>query len=181
MIEKNNIFYKIKKNKKKKLKLFNIILNNNKFNNFNFVNYNNIDNTSNPNEKISIKLLNIINDDKILVNCKYNLYGIYQNNTKLWIWATSLQNSNIDIINNIKKIKSYYYLFEYNNLKYTNKNLFYYQFLTQDVILINDKKMLKWINELILYLSNDIYYINFLDSKNNLQFLTVNKIIEKFI
>jgi len=41
--------------------------------------------------------------------------------------------------------------------------------------------MLKWINELILYLSNDIYYINFLDSKNNLQFLTVNKIIEKFI
>lgn len=178
MIEKNNIFYKIKKNKKNKLKLFNIILNNNKFNNFNFIYYNN---TGSQSEKTRIKLLNIINDDKILINCTYNLYGIYQYNTKLWIWATSFQNSNINIINNIKKIKNYYYLFEYNNLKYNNKNLFYYQFLTQDVILINDTKMLKWINELILYLSNDIYYINSLDSNNNLQFITINKIIEKFI
>ena len=171
MKEKNNIIYKIKKNVKKKLKLFNIILNNNSFNNFNLITLNNN------------KLLNILNNNINLINCKYNLYGIYQYNTNLWIWATALQNSNQNLINKIEKIKSYYYLFEYNksDIKNNNRYLFYYQLLTQDVIQITDETILEWIPELLIYLSDEIYCFNPINNEGNMQFITLKKVNEKYI
>ena len=59
--------------------------------------------------------------------------------------------------------------------------LFYHQFLTQDVILITDPIQKEWINKLILYLDNSIYYLNPINHRNNTQFITINKIFEKYV
>ena len=57
---------------------------------------------------------------------------------------------------------------------------FYYQLLTQDIIYISDNNLLTWINELLLYLSQDISYFNPVNSEGNIQFIGLSKIIEKF-
>ena len=79
---------------------------------------------------------------------------------------------------NIKYIKSFSHLFEGNN---DVKNNFYYQLLTQDVLLLPNENMIKWINELILYLSDDLYIFNPVNSESNVQFITLSKIKEKYI
>ena len=120
-----------------------------------------------------------INDSskKILVG-NYNFYGIYQSSTKLWVWATSIPGIDLKYNNNIKKIKSFSHLFESS---IDIKNNFYYQLLTQDVLLLSNNNMLKWINELILYLSDDIYIFNPVNSESNIQFITLVNIKEKYI
>jgi hypothetical protein len=117
-------------------------------------------------------------NNKLIIAGNYNFYGIYQTNTKLWIWATSIPGVSIDHFKNIKKIKKNNYLFENNK---DEKSNFYYQLLTQDVLLINDIQMLEWINNLLLYLSNDKFYFNPTNSDLNMQFLTLSNIIEKYI
>ena len=54
------------------------------------------------------------------------------------------------------------YLFENNSNK---QILFYHRFLTNDVILINDNKQIKWINNLLNYLNDSEIFINFLIRK----------------
>ena len=78
---------------------------------------------------------------------------------------------------NIKKIKASEHLFESDSDPKLN---FYYQLLTQDVLYITDDKMLDWINELILYLTGDLFYFNPVNSDENIQFLTLVKIKEKY-
>ena len=122
--------------------------------------------------------LSIFLDDKKILAGEYNFYGIFQKNTKLWIWASSIPGVPIRHIKNIRKIKKNNHLFENNNnIKYN----FYYQLLSQDVLLITDDKMLIWINELLLYLSNGIYYFNPINSDKNIQFLILQNIKEKYI
>ena len=124
------------------------------------------------------KMLGIFDGEKMIIGNDYNFYGIYQPYTKLWIWASSIPGVDSTIIKNIKKLKSYDYLFDSDiNLKIN----FYYQLLTQDVLYISDEKMLYWINELFLYLSEDLYYFNPINSDNNIQFLTLIKIKEKYV
>jgi len=123
--------------------------------------------------KLSIQL-----ENKIIISGDYNFYGIYQNNTKLWIWASSIPGVPINHLKTIKKIKKYNHLFENSH---NIKDNFYYQLLTQDVILINNTKMLSWINELLLFLTNNIYYFNPINSDNNIQFLSLINIKEKYI
>ena len=122
-------------------------------------------------------LLELYNDNKKILVGTYNFYGIYQISTKLWIWATSIPGINKKYIDIINKIKSYNYLFESSNNKRMN---FYYQLLTQDIIYITDNKLLNWINELLLYISQDITYFNPTNSDNNIQFIGLSKIIEKY-
>ena len=124
------------------------------------------------------KLLGIYYNNKLLLSGKYNFYGIYQPNTKLWIWASSIPGIDKCHINNINNIKSFNFLFELNN---NNRNIFYYQLLTQDVLVIKNNIELEWINELLLYLSNDIFYFNPINSETNIQFLTLINIKEKYI
>ena len=123
------------------------------------------------------KLLELYNDNKKILVGTYNFYGIYQKSTKLWIWATSIPGINRKYIDIINKIKSYNYLFESSNNKRMN---FYYQLLTQDIIYITDNNLLNWINELLLYISQDITYFNPINSNNNIQFIGLSKIIEKY-
>ena len=145
-------------------------------------NYDNIINT-NQKYKISFKkmqdnrLLELYSKNKLVLVGTYNFYGIYQKSSKLWIWATSIPGINKKYVNIINKIKSYNYLFESSNDIRMN---FYYQLLTQDIIYISDIKLINWINELLLYISQDIMYFNPINSENNIQFIGLNKIVEKF-
>ena len=118
----------------------------------------------------------LLNKQKIFTS-DFKLYGIMQPNN-LWIWASSIPGINYPNILHIKKIKNLAHLFEGNKNK---RMLFYHQFLTQDVILITDPIQIEWINKLILYLDNSIYYLNPSNHKNNLQFVTIHNIYEKYV
>jgi hypothetical protein len=115
--------------------------------------------------------------DKLLAG-EYMFYGIYQPATKLWIWASSIPGVNKNVIKHIQKIKSFDYMFESSDDKIAN---FYYQLLTQDVVYISNKEMLQYIDELLLYLSNGIYYFNPSNSDGNIQFIILKNIKEKYI
>lgn len=122
--------------------------------------------------------MGVFNNKEIIISGDYNFYGIYQPYTKLWIWASSIPGVDKKHIKNIQKIKSSNYLFEEDT---NSKISFYYQLLTQDVILITNEQMLEWINELLLYLSNDLYYFNPVNSDENIQFITLVNIKEKYV
>jgi hypothetical protein len=122
--------------------------------------------------------MGIFQDKKIIIAGDYNFYGIYQPYTKLWIWASSIPGVDKKHIKNIQKIKASNYLFEEDS---DPKVSFYYQLLTQDVILITDDQMINWINELLLYLSNDLYYFNPINSDQNIQFISLTNAKEKYI
>jgi hypothetical protein len=122
------------------------------------------------------KLISIIKDDKTVLTGQYNFFGIYQPSTKLWIWASSIPGVDMDHIKNIRKIKQMDHIFESHD-----ELNFYYQLLTQDVVLINDEKLLEKINEVLLYLSNDLYYFNPENSEGNIQFITLSNIKEKYV
>jgi len=128
-------------------------------------------------------MIGLYDNTKLVLAGEYNFYGIYQQKTNLWIWASSIPGVNINIIKNIRKIKEADYMFEgYSTEKdYDVKTSFYYQLLTQDSIYIDDMKMLDWINELILYLSDDVYYFNTINSDSNIQFITLKSIREKYL
>lgn len=161
-----NILKNIKQLNKKKTKEFNKIINSKKKYSINFFKIN------------KTKVMGLSYNDKLILAGNYNFYGIFQPKTKLWIWGSSIPGVDITQINNIQKLRSLDYLFEGNN---DIKMNFYYQLLTQDSIYLNDDKMLMWINELILYLSDDIYYINPVNSESNIQFLTFSSIKEKYV
>jgi hypothetical protein len=116
-------------------------------------------------------------DNKKLLVGEYNFYGIFQHKTNLWIWASSIPGIDKSQIRNINKIKKFSYLFESDNNEKIN---FYYQLLTQDVLLIDNEKFLDWIKDLIMYLSNDVLILTPSNSENNIQFITIKNIIEKY-
>ena len=124
------------------------------------------------------KMLGIFDGKKMVVGGEYNFYGIYQPYTKLWIWASSIPGVELKHIKNIKKLKTSDHLFESDSDPKIN---FYYQLLTQDVLYITDDHMLDWINNLILYLTGDLFYFNPVNSEENVQFLTITKIKEKYV
>ena len=164
---KSNIINKITKSIKQKKKIINKILNINNEYKIKIL----------PNEKYN--LLGIYdNNNKLLISGKYNFYGIYNTNNKIWIWGSSIPGIEQNIIKNISKIKSFSYLFENENDNISN---FYFQLLTQDIIIIINYEELELINKLFLYLSNDLYYFNPLDYNSNIEFYTLKKIKEKYI
>lgn len=124
------------------------------------------------------KMMGIYDNKKMIIAGNYNFYGIFQPGTNLWVWASSIPGIDKNHIKNIQKLKSFSHLFE---SEIDPKFNFYYQLLTQDVLYIQNEKMLEWINELILYLSDDIYYFNPINSDQNIQFLTLANIKEKYI
>lgn len=128
--------------------------------------------------KINKEKLVIINENnKKILTADFSFFGIINNNN-FWIWGTSIPGTNTKITNSINKIKNLSYLFENNKNK---QILFYHRFLTNDVILINDKKQIDWINYLINYLNDSEIFINFDNSKNNLQFITIDKINQLYV
>jgi hypothetical protein len=124
-------------------------------------------------------LLELYDDkDKKIIAGNYQFYGIYQPSTKLWIWASSIPNVKKDTIKFINKLRLSDHLFESDS---NEKSDFYYQLLSQDTILVKDEEKLPWINELLIYLSDDVYYFNPVNSQGNIQFIGLSKIIQKYI
>lgn len=124
------------------------------------------------------KLMGLYSKNKLIIAGNYNFYGVYQPYRKLWVWASSIPGVDVRHIKNVDKIRSFSHLFESES---NPKIAFYYQLLTQDVIVVEDEKILDWINEVLLYLSGDMYYFNPSNSDGNVQFLTLVDIKEKYI
>jgi hypothetical protein len=114
--------------------------------------------------------------DSIILEGTYNFYGVYKLNDNIWFWASSIIGTSKENLKQIRKIKSFSYLFEKMD---DIKGQFYYQFLNNDIILITNDVMLTWINELLLYLSDDIYPLN-PKNNNTIQFLNISKITQKY-
>jgi hypothetical protein len=124
------------------------------------------------------KFMGLYDNNNLILAGNYNFYGIYQPYTKVWIWASSIPGIDKDQIIKINKLKLLNYKFE----SYIHpKLLFYYQLLTRDMLLINNEKMLEWINELLIYITDDLYYFNPINTDGNIQFLTLTNIKEKYI
>lgn len=161
------IIQNIKKFCKKKFKIISKLINIKKEYNIEFV-------KSSKNKEMK---LTMNNQQNVILQGEYHFYGIYQPYTKLWIWASSIPGVDKRHISYINRIKEFNNLFENNN---DPRISFYYQLLTENAILITKEEMLEWINELFLYLSNDIYFFNPLNKENNIQFITLSNIKEKY-
>lgn len=123
-----------------------------------------------------IKLVDNKTNNLLLVG-NYSFYGIYQNKTNLWIWANSIPGVKREMIDQVNKIKAMNYLFENNDDPTIS---FYYQLLTQDVLLVSPED-LQLINDLLIYLSDDIIIFNPVNKETNTQFITLRNIKEKYI
>ena len=51
------------------------------------------------------KYIELINGNKKVITGTFRLFGIYNQTTNLWIWASSLSNSDIKTIKKINKLK----------------------------------------------------------------------------
>lgn len=123
-----------------------------------------------------IKLVDNNTNDLLLVG-NYSFYGIYQKKTNLWIWASSIPGVKKEMIDQVNKIKAMNYLFENNDDPTIS---FYYQLLTQDVLLVNPED-LQLINDLLIYLSDDIMVFNPVNKEANTQFITLRNIKERYV
>jgi len=120
----------------------------------------------------------ITEDNKKIIAGNYIFFGIYQPDTKLWIWASSIPGVNQKQIKIINELKSKNYLFENNE---DNESIFIYQLLTNDVVQINDSKLFGIINKTLNFLSDSIIILNPINKSNNTQFIGINKITEEYI
>jgi hypothetical protein len=120
----------------------------------------------------------IIEDNKKIIAGNYIFFGIYQPDTKLWIWASSIPGVNQKQIKIINELRSKNYLFENNE---DNESIFIYQLLTNDAVQINDSKLFGIINKTLNFLSDSIIILNPINKSNNTQFIGLNKITEEYI
>ena len=114
---------------------------------------------------------------KILVG-KYIFLGIYQPDSKLWIWASSIPGVNQNHIKLINDIKNKNYLFENDD---NPDVLFIYQLLSNDVIQLPDIRKFELINKTLNYLSDSIILFNPINQIGNTQFIGLQNIIEEYI
>jgi hypothetical protein len=140
------------------------------------------------NKKLNIKKNYTINFDKLtkniiisennkkIISGNYIFFGIYQPDTKLWIWANSIPGVNQKQIKIINEIKSKNYLLENDE-----NTSFLYQLLTNDVVQINDTSLFNVINKTLNFLSDSLIILNPINKSNNIQFIGINKIIEEYI
>lgn len=142
----------------------------------------NIDKILNIKESYTINfknnLLNLSNsqNNKIL-SSEYIFFGIYQPNTKLWIWSSSIPGVNKNELSKIKNIRNKSFIFENSD---DNKILFMYQLLTNDVISITDKSLLETINDTLLYLTDANVILKPMNIYGNIQYIGITNVIEKY-
>jgi hypothetical protein len=117
------------------------------------------------------------NEKKILIG-NYIFFGIYQQDTQLWIWASSIPGINKKQVKIIDKIRNNSILFENND---DPDIIFIYQLLTNDVVKISNIKLFPLINKTLNYLSDSIILFNPINQIGNTQFIGLNKIIEEYI
>lgn len=125
-------------------------------------------------DKKNMEIMYFINNNKLKYTVKYNFYGIINKDMK-FIWSDTIYGFNNEntkeLIKDIKK----------NNKMFKNINNFYYKLLTNNTINITSEKEIEKINKLLLYLNKDKFIINPMNSNNYIQFIGVNKIMEKYV
>lgn len=118
----------------------------------------------------------IVEKKKIKLIGDFNFYGIYNKVTQLWTWSNIIPNVLLTQIKYIEELRSKAYIFE-KNIEYSEINIFFYQFLINDSMVI-PKKYISLVSDLILYLTDDIYMFDPTNSLNNVQFIGLSKILE---
>jgi len=118
----------------------------------------------------------IVEKKEIKLIGDFNFYGIYNKDTLLWTWSNIIPNVLLTQIKYIEELRSKAYIFE-KNIEYSEINIFFYQFLINDSMVI-PKKYISLVSDLILYLTDDIYIFDPTNSLNNVQFIGLSKILE---
>lgn len=127
--------------------------------------------TINKEKKLVLK-----EDKKTKLIGDFNFYGIYNKDTQIWNWANIIPEVDMKQIKFIEQLRMKAYTFEKNNDS-SEVNVFFYQFLTNDSMVI-PSKYVGLIVDLILYLTDDLYIFNPTNSVNNVQFIGLSNILE---
>lgn len=118
----------------------------------------------------------LFNNKTKIISASYNFYGIVNSDGK-FMWAYMIPGVDKRIIQKIDKIKAFSHLFENSDNK---TMMLYHQVLTQDSIMLDEDQIIE-VQNLILYLSEDLYFIASVNSSNKLQLIYISKITEKYI
>ena len=136
-------------------------------------------------KKLNIKffennILQIFNNNKKIIEAEYNFWGIIKDNNIL-IWANAIPLVYKQFKKNTLKIKKNKSL-EKEYIKTNNSDMYFYSsILDNDMNLLEDSKYIEYIKKIILYLSKDMFIMTPINSKNNLQLITISKIRKKYI
>ena len=122
-------------------------------------------------------IINDNNNNKIIVS-DYIFFGIYQPKTHIWIWAHSIPGVSNKQITILKDIKKKSYLFE--NYSHTDIQ-FIYQFLNNDMIEVSNINYMELINDVLLYLTNTKHILNPINKYDNVQYIGITNINEKYV
>ena len=115
-----------------------------------------------------------LNYKKESIKAEFNFLGIYKIDSTLWMWADIIPGVNTTLLKSIELIKKSSFMFE--SLK--NKEIqFLHQAVSKDSILITDEKYLDTIIKVSIYLTNGLFVLTPISSKNYSQFLMITNII----
>jgi hypothetical protein len=118
----------------------------------------------------------LIENKKVKLVGDFNFYGIYNKDTQIWSWSNVIPDVLLSQIKYIEELRSKAYIFE-KNIDSSETNVFFYQFLTNDSMIIPEKYM-SLIVDLLLYLTDDIFIFEPTNSIKNIQFIGLSKILE---
>ena len=136
-------------------------------------------------KKLNIKffennILQIFENNKKLIEAEYNFWGIIKSNN-IFVWANTIPLVYKQFKKNTLKIRKNKSL-EKEYIKTNNSDIYFYSsILDNDMNLLEDSKYIEYIKKIILYLSKDMFIITPINSKNNLQLITISKIRKKYI
>ena len=146
------------------------------------IKFNKISKYFNPNKEYTMEFLDdetiiFLNKQKKIIKAKYKFYGLIKDNQMIWSSSVPLVKMKIkNIVKDIRKKKDLFYQ-DYVNTQ-NEDSYFFYSVLDNDMTLINDNDMIEKINKLILYLSDDLFIFNPINSKQAIQLITLDKILE---
>jgi hypothetical protein len=133
----------------------------------------------NYNINLNLDIIELSDNNKKVLTGEYIFCGIFVPETSTWVWSNNIIGTNKSQIKIINQIKNKNYLFENSD---NEKVAFIYQFLCNDSIRIEkmNDDLMYLINRTLNYLTNSLMVINPVNSSNNIQFIAINKIIERY-
>jgi len=165
-----NLLKKITKNSKDKFKIIQKKIN---------INKNYIIDFKTINKEVKIVFKETGKGTGIKVIADYHLFGRFNTQSKLWTWANIIPNMSLEIINYVDSLRLKGYIFE-KNINSSEVVMFFYQFLTNDSMLIPDEKYMGLIIDLLIYLSDDMYVFERPNSNTEIDLIGLVKINELF-
>ncbi len=116
-----------------------------------------------------------------MIECEYNFWGIIRPDNSL-VWANSIPLVFKKFKKNTIKLLEKKNIFKKEFEKTGSKDIyFYYSILDNNISLIPNDDFIEKIYKLILYLSDDLFIFRPVNSKNNIQLITISKILKKYV